>query len=533
MVTWTSGKASISPHWGFPITIDEGSMYMSKPVNMTVIAPIITPQMKQRIRIAAYCRVSTDACDQKHSLQVQKAHFMSLYGHSADYELVDIYADMGISATKANIRPEFQRMLDDCLQGKIDRVVCKSISRFARNTKDCLTALRELKRLNVTVAFEKEGIDTARVSDEIMITIMEGLAQEECGSISRNVRWSLTRRMANGTLKIARVPYGYTKDANRNLVVDEKNAEIVQRIFALYLSGIGFRSIAVQLNKERIPSPTGKQWNNITIKKILKQEKYIGDIRWQKTYSVFMGKHDRINNGDVDSYYIEHAHPAIIDRQTFFLVQQIMMESAEKAKPKETSADDTMFRGKIRCTCGRSYYRVKAKNDYWQCSARTDIASPCGNSIFYDSELHAAWNRMCLKLKMHADEILTPVLIQLEIMQKAVQDKEIGQLKAQADDIRQRRYVLCKLCAEGCISHEKLLSEESDLEAELQPITDRIARIQNVSDDTMEQTEMLCQAVNTMPPDMLAERILDHAVIDENSVTFYLVGGLHFTERLV
>lgn len=108
---------------------------------MTVIAPIITPTMKPRIRIAAYCRVSTDACDQKHSLQVQKAHFMSLYGHSADYELVDIYADMGISATKANIRPEFQRMLDDCHRGRIDRVVCKSISRFARNTKDCLTAL--------------------------------------------------------------------------------------------------------------------------------------------------------------------------------------------------------------------------------------------------------------------------------------------------------------------------------------------------------------------------------------------------------
>ena len=243
---------------------------MSKPVNMTVIAPIITPQMKQRIRIAAYCRVSTDESDQKHSFYTQKMHFMSLYGHSADYELVDIYADMGISATKANIRPEFQRMLDDCLQGKIDRVVCKSISRFARNTKDCLIALRELKRLNVTVAFEKEGIDTARVSDEIMITIMEGLAQEESGSISRNVRWSLTRRMANGTLKVARVPYGYTKDANRNLIIDEKNAEIVQRIFALYLSGIGFRSSAVQLNKERIPSPTGKQWNNITVKKILK-----------------------------------------------------------------------------------------------------------------------------------------------------------------------------------------------------------------------------------------------------------------------
>ena len=212
---------------------------------MTVIAPTIAPQMKRKkIRIAAYCRVSTNASDQQHSFNAQKIHFMMLYAHSVDYELTDIYADMGISGTKTVIRPEFQRMMDDARCGKIDRVVCKSISRFARNTKDCLIALRELKKLGVTVAFEKEGIDTARVSDEIMITIMEGLAQEEANSISRNVRWSLRRRMADGTLKIARVPYGYAKDEKRNLVIDEEKAAVVRRIYELYLSGLGVRKIS-------------------------------------------------------------------------------------------------------------------------------------------------------------------------------------------------------------------------------------------------------------------------------------------------
>ena len=237
-------------------------------MKMTVIEPTVAPQMKRKISVGAYCRVSTDESDQKHSFNAQKIYFSNLYAHSVDYELVDLYADMGISGTKAEIRPEFMRMIDDCRHGKIERVVCKSISRFARNTKDCLTALRELKHLGVTVSFEKEGIDTAQVSDEIMITIMEGLAQEESASISRNVRWSIRRRMANGTFKVARVPYGYKKNEKRELVIDSEKAAVIRRIYSLYLSGYGMRKIAVLFNVEGLPSPTGKQWNNITVKKM-------------------------------------------------------------------------------------------------------------------------------------------------------------------------------------------------------------------------------------------------------------------------
>ena len=499
---------------------------------MTVIAPTIAPQMKRKkIRIAAYCRVSTNASDQQHSFNAQKIHFMMLYAHSVDYELTDIYADMGISGTKTVIRPEFQRMMDDARCGKIDRVVCKSISRFARNTKDCLIALRELKKLGVTVAFEKEGIDTARVSDEIMITIMEGLAQEEANSISRNVRWSLRRRMADGTLKIARVPYGYAKDEKRNLVIDEEKAAVVRRIYELYLSGLGVRKIAVIFNEEHIPSPTGKLWNNITVKKILKQEKYMGDIRWQKTYSIFMGEQWKINHGEADSFYIENAHPAIIDRETFYLAQQIREEAAEKAKPKSETKKE-LFQGKIKCTCGRSYYRVKAKTDYWQCIGRCDLVNPCKNHIFYTHEIEAAWNRFCTKLRMHADEILTSVLVQLEMMENAVKGTEIDNLQSQADEIRQRRYMLCKLCAENCIDREKFLIAESELDAELNAVTTQIEKVSSFADDTAEQVETVYKAVSTMPPERLVNTILDHAVVDGKNITFYLIGGLYFREEL-
>ena len=276
---------------------------------------------KKKQRVAAYCRVSTDRTEQQHSFEMQRMYFEKNYANSDTSELVEIYTDT-TSGTSALYRPGFQRMMSDCRAGKIDRIVTKSLSRFARNTKECLTTLREMKKLGVTLHFKKEGIDTANVSDEIMITIMEGLAQEEAASISRNVRWSLKRRMANGTLGIARVPYGYKK-VDGALLIEEKQAEVIKRIFSLYLSGTGAKAIAVLLNDDNIPSPTGTKWNNVTVLKILRQEKYIGDIRWQKTYSIFMGEKWKINHGEQESYYIRNCLPPIISREDFIVAQQL------------------------------------------------------------------------------------------------------------------------------------------------------------------------------------------------------------------
>ena len=252
---------------------------------------------------------------------MQRMYFEKNYANSDTSELVEIYTDT-TSGTSALYRPGFQRMMSDCRAGKIDRIVTKSLSRFARNTKECLTTLREMKKLGVTLHFKKEGIGTANGSDEIMITIMEGLAQEEAASISRNVRWSLKRRMANGTLGIARVPYGYKK-VDGALLIEEKQAEVIKRIFSLYLSGTGAKAIAVLLNDDNIPSPTGTKWNNVTVLKILRQEKYIGDIRWQKTYSIFMGEKWKINHGEQESYYIRNCLPPIISREDFIAAQQL------------------------------------------------------------------------------------------------------------------------------------------------------------------------------------------------------------------
>ena len=212
--------------------------------------------------MAAYCRVSTDHKDQVNSYEAQVRYFSGLYNNSETEQLVDIYADDGISGTSVEKRVQFGRLMEDCRARKIDRVITKSISRFARNTKDCLQYIRELKSLGITIYFEKENIDTARLSDEMMITVMGGLAQEESQSISNNIRWSYQRAMANGTLHHSHIPYGYIRGKDGNLEVDEEKAEIVRRIFDMYIGGMGIKKIAVQLNEEGIPSPTGIQWNN-------------------------------------------------------------------------------------------------------------------------------------------------------------------------------------------------------------------------------------------------------------------------------
>ena len=190
---------------------------------VTVIQPIIAAEQNTKIRCAAYCRVSSDSEDQLNSFMAQTRYYSQVFKDSETEELIDIYADEGITGTREDKRDEFQRMLKDCRRGKIDRIYTKSISRFARNTKDCLKSVRELKALGITIFFEKENIDTANMTDEMMITIMGGLAQEESTSISQNMRWSIKKRMENGTFELSCPPYGYIKE-NGKLVVDPAQA---------------------------------------------------------------------------------------------------------------------------------------------------------------------------------------------------------------------------------------------------------------------------------------------------------------------
>ena len=252
--------------------------------NNVIVIEAVREAEAQKLRVAAYCRVSSDSSDQMNSFAAQMNYCTTLISSKSHWELVDLYADAGISGTSAEKRPDFQRLLSDCRKGRIDKVLVKSISRFARNTMDCLKTIRELKAIGVGVCFEEQNIDTSNMTGELLTAAFSAIAQKESESISQNIRWSYQHRMKSGTFLPSAVPLGYRIEG-RNLVVDEKQAAIVRRIFDSYLAGQSMEAIAEELNRENIPVKlTGhnRKWFYTAISYILSNERYMGDSLWQK-----------------------------------------------------------------------------------------------------------------------------------------------------------------------------------------------------------------------------------------------------------
>ena len=290
-----------------------------------IIIPAHDELVARKLRVAAYARVSSSSEDQLNSYRVQNQYYSELISNNPDWEMVDIYADEGITGTSVEKREDFQRMMQDCRKGKIDRILVKSISRFARNTKDCLAAVRELKELGVSVQFEEQGIDTSKVSSEMVTAIMASLAQKGSESISSNVRWGVQKRMLDGTFISSSVPYGYEM-FHGQLRILPSEAQFVKWIFQAYLSGLNAQSIAEQMNQAYalLGIENTRKWHNTTILYILSNERYIGDSLWQKTYATDSLPTRQIKNtGSKTQYYIEHTHTPIIDRDTYSAVQRL------------------------------------------------------------------------------------------------------------------------------------------------------------------------------------------------------------------
>ena len=304
--------------------------------NVTVIPAIKrvgnnkNSESKSKIRVAAYCRVSTDSEEQASSYDIQIEHYTNYIKKNKEWELAGIFADDGITGTNTKKRDEFNRMIEECMAGNIDMIITKSISRFARNTLDCLKYIRQLKDKNVAVFFEKENINTMDSKGEILLTIMASLAQQESQSLSQNVKLGIQYRYQQGEVQVNHKRFlGYTKDENKQLVIEPKGAEVVKRIYREYLEGASLLQIAKGLETDGILTAAGKaKWRPETLKKILQNEKYIGDALLQKTYTVdFLSKKRVKNNGIVPQYYVENSHEPIIPRELFMQVRRDGSES--------------------------------------------------------------------------------------------------------------------------------------------------------------------------------------------------------------
>lgn len=317
-------------------------------------------QPVQRKRVAAYARVSSGKDAMLHSLSAQISYYNSYIGSRGDWQLAGIYADEALTGTKAD-RPEFQRMLADCREGKIDMVITKSITRFARNTVTLLEAVRELKLLGVDVYFEKESIHTLSADGELMLTLLASFAQEESRSVSENQKWRIRRMFEQGRPNTGRM-LGYRLIDGVLQIIPEE-AAVVKMIFADYLAGMGKIAIAKKLDRLGVPPMRGNVWRKSTIMRILRNEKYTGDMLLQKTFNPdYMSKKSVENRGELPQYYVENSHEPIIDKETFRQVQQEMCRRAKAIGMIEKSSIVYSFTSLIRCgLCGK-FYRRKIAN---------------------------------------------------------------------------------------------------------------------------------------------------------------------------
>lgn len=342
---------------------------------------------EKKLRVAAYCRVSTELEEQESSYEAQVEYYTRKIAETDNWKMAGIYADDGKSATNTKKRDDFNAMIKDALDGKIDMILTKSVSRFARNTVDSLLTIRKLKEKNVAVVFEKEGVNTLDGTGEILITILSSLAQEESRNISENTRWGVVRRFENGKMIVNHNKFmGYTKNENGDLVIVQEEAEIVRLIFRLYLEGYSAGKISQYLEKNGIKTATGQdRWYDSVIFKMLRNEKYMGDALLQKTYTVdFMTKKRVINKGIVPQYYVEDDHEPIIPKELFYRVQEELARRASMNKAAVTRkknqrskfSSEYALTGLLLCgDCGQEYRRVTwsrngKKKIVWRCSNR-------------------------------------------------------------------------------------------------------------------------------------------------------------------
>ena len=463
-----------------------GTKVRTIPATVQRFAPAMP--LRARLRVAAYARVSTDEEEQLSSYEAQVDYYTRYIQSNPEWTFVEVYADEGLSGTNTRKRRNFNRMIDDALAGKIDRIVTKSVSRFARNTVDTLTTIRKLKEKGVGVTFEKENIDTLDSKGELLITIMSSLAQEESRSISENVTWGWRKRISDGKVSVAYSHFlGYEKGEDGSMQVVESEAKIVRQIYGMFLDGQTPSSIAAFLTKQRISTPAGKEkWQSSTVKSILTNEKYKGDALLQKTFTVdFLSKKAKINEGEVPQYYVEKSHPAIVSAEVFDLAQYEMKRRTKKGR--HTSAA-SIFSDKLVCgECGAVYgSKVWHSTDayrtmIWRCNEKYAVKGrPCPSPHLRNEEIQNAFVQAVNRVIERKDEVLSALQEALATLTDTDGlEREIERLQAEQDVVSQQMSRMIRENAE-------VAQNQAEYNARLQPLEERYEALKNTMLKTKE-----------------------------------------------
>lgn len=520
--------------------------------NVTIINPVkqqVIRKLQPKKRVCAYCRVSTDSREQHNSFSVQLEYYKSLIENQDDWEFVEIYADEARSGTKLQKRGDFLRMLKDCEDGKIDMIITKSVTRFARNTVDSIQAIRRLKELGIAVFFEKEHINSLSEKSEQMLTILSSLAQGEAESNSTNNRWAAVKRFQDGTYILSCPAYGYTKDENGDLIIEEEEAAVVHRIFRDYLNGKGTYVIAKELTDEHFHTiRSAEKWNDGVIKEILLNPIYSGNLLLQKTYTTellpFKRKHNR---GQVPRYFIEDDHEPIISPEQAEAVKKIMeYRRKQHGLDSDKCQSRYAFSGKILCgECGSTFRRQKIyisqpyEKIQWCCHQHIEDKTKCSQKAVREDVLQQVFILMWNKLISNYAEILLPLLDVLKkLRMDEQQEQKIEDCNNKIMELTEQGHILSRLISKGYMDSAVFIERHNILTLELAAAKKK--RNQLLDSNGFEQeitgTELLLEIIKNDPSiieeyrEDLFIKVVENVIIQRNQITFRLINKLELTE---
>lgn len=533
---------------------------------VTVIEPkqtlLVDKAKYQQTRMAAYCRVSTDSAEQKTSYETQKQVYTDMIAKRKDWTMVGIYADEGISGTRADKRPEFNKMIKDCLAGKIDYIITKSVSRFARNTVECLEFVRMLKARNIGILFEEQNIDTLKCDSELYLVIYAGFAQSESESMSKNITWAFRKNFEDG-----KVVFNYSKmvgyrkgnDGNPEIIPEE--AEIIRNIYDWFLAGKTPREIIDLLITDGIQTKCGKQkWSVGTIQSILRNEKYCGDAILQKTVTIdCISKTHKKNTGEAPMYYVHNNHEAIVTREQFNRVQEellrrntIVPKNASKAISAQGRYSRYALTEIMHCDeCGSRYKRCTwakkgVRKIVWRCMSRIEHGTQyCKNSpSLEESKLHQAIVRAINRFNQENET--TYRLLMKASLSDALgiggSNEEMELLTRRIDSLNKKMMALVsEAVAEG--------QSIDDNEGEFKEISDEIAQLNNrvsaikelmTNDENAKnrlesinaKVEELKDGITEYDDTIVRQMIECIKVYDENKIEVIFGGGTSIIEEL-
>ena len=420
----------------------------------------------QKLRVAAYCRVSTDSEEQINSYKNQLAYYTEKINSKTDWKFAGIYADEGITGTSMKHREDFKRMLRACREGRIDLILCKSVSRFGRNSVDVLRTIRTLRERNIGVLFEKEGVDTRTMNSELILAFHSAFSQSESESISGNVRWGLRKAYENGTIQIGPNLYGFRKSQDGAVEIDEEKAAVIRQIARWFLDGDSLHAIVTKLSEHHIPSPKGKDtWNTPTIRSILSNEKYKGDALLQKTYrpSLFSDRAVQ-NDGDLPKYYVEGVLPRILEPEVFDRIQEeLAKRGAKRPTSEKAKTPFGRYSGKYALSalvvcgkCGALYRRVTwyckgEKQIMWRCGTRLDGKTNCPDSpTIEETALQSAVMEAISRQYIHKDETLETTMQSIRsVLTPETADSEYA-IRTKINELqKERKNLIAKALAEN------------------------------------------------------------------------------------